>query len=123
MKISSVEQLDTDRDGHLVVVRLDKTSSEDSSKITINNLYTVISESLSSSQLRDHLKTTLLRLGYYKNKIYEQYCFHYNGMDTYRVNTSFPCARKKDFAPAVQDVHYDLSLAAIEKFKEGGNSD
>lgn len=118
VRISSVEQLDTEMVGHLVVVRLDKTSSGDSSKITINNLSELILESLGSDQLKDQLKTTLLRLGYYADAIYDSYCFHYNGMEKYTVDSSFPCARKDNFAPAVQNMKYDLSLAAIAQYKE-----
>lgn len=118
VSISSVEQLDTDNEGHLVIVRLDKTSTGDSSKITINNLYELVLESLSSAQLKDMLKTTLLRLGYYADKIYDAYCFRYGGMEKYKVDSSFPCARRNNFAPAVQNMKYDLSLAAISQYKE-----
>ncbi len=118
VRISSVEQLDAENDGYLVVVTLDKTSSSDSSRITINSLFSVVMDSLSSAQQKDKLKTTLLRLGYYSDPLYDTYCFHYNGMDMFRVDASFPCARKKDFNPAVQNVKYELSLAAISKYKE-----
>ena len=118
VRISSIEQLDTDTTGHLIVVRLDKTSPGDSSKITINNMFTMILESLSSAQLKDQLKTTLLRLGYYSDALYDSYCFHYSGMEKYKVDSSFPCARKNNFAPAVQNMKYDLSLAAIAQYKE-----
>lgn len=118
VRISSIEQLDTEIIGRLVVVRLDKTSPGDSSKITLNNMYELILESLSSDQLKDQLKTILLRLGYYADDYYDTYCFHYNGMEKYKVDSSFPCARKKDFAPAVQNIKYDLSLAAIAQYKE-----
>ena len=116
--ISSVEQLDVDTTGHLIVVRLDKTSPGDSSKITINNLFKLVLESLSSTQLKDTLKSTLLRLGYYADALYDSYCFHYNGIEKYKVDSSFPCARKENFAPAVQNMKYDLSLAAIAQYKE-----
>ena len=118
VRISSVEQLDTDTAGHLIVVRLDKTSTGDSSRITINTLFEMILNDLSSFQLKDQFRTTMLRLGYYTDTLYDSRCFHYNGMEKYRVDSSFPCARRDSFAPAVQNIEYDLSLAAIAQFKE-----
>jgi hypothetical protein len=118
IQISSVEQLDINNSGHLAVVRLDKTSESDSARLTLNNVSRSVCSVLSSELLRQKLKNILLRLGYYEDKEYDRYCFHYNGMSLYRVNSFFPCARKKDFPAAVQNVKYELSLPAVDSFKE-----
>lgn len=116
--ISSTEQLDCDRTGHLAVILLDKTSPSDSSALTLNKMYHTLRNSLSSELLAQKLDTVLLRFGYYENEAYENYCFHYSGMSMYLVDSSFPCARKKDLPIAVQNMKYELSLAAVEEFKE-----
>lgn len=116
--ISSIEQLDTDRVGHLAVIILDKTSPTDTGAITLNKMYHLLRNSLSSEMLRQKLDTILLSFGYFENEAYDNYCFHYNGQSLYTVDSTFPCARKKDLPIAVQNVRYDLSLAAIETFKE-----
>ena len=116
--ISSVEQLDSDRTGHLAVSILDKTSANDSSALTLNKMYHILRNSLSSELLSQKLDTILLTFGYYENKAYDNYCFHYNGTTMYRVDTGFPCARKKDLPIAVQNMKYELSLAAIQEYRE-----
>ncbi len=118
VSISSVEQLDTDRAGHLAVVVLDKTSSKDSSGLTLNKMYHLLRNSLSSELLAQQLDTSLLAFGYYENEAYDRYCFHYNGMSMYRVDATFPCIRKLELPVAAQNVRYDLSLSAIQEYKE-----
>lgn len=118
VSISSAEQLDTDRTGHLAVVFLDKTSPADTSALTLNRMYHVLRNSLSSELLAQKLDTILLTFGYYENQVYDSFCFHYSGMSLYRVDPGFPCLRKKDLPIAVQNVKYDLSLAAIQEYKE-----
>ncbi len=116
--ISSVEQLDVDRIGHLVVVILDKTSAADASGLTLNKTYHLLRDSLSSELLAQKLDTILLSFGYYENETYDNFHFHYNGTVFYFVDSTFPCIRKRDLPIAAQNVRYDLSLAAIETFKE-----
>jgi len=116
--ISSVEQLDNDRNGHLAVVTLDKTSAADSSALTLNKMYHILRRSLSSEILAQKLDTILLSFGYYENTAYDKQCFHYNGTVVYTVDQTFPCARRKDIPIAVQNVRYDLSLAAVKSYKE-----
>lgn len=117
--ISSVEQLDTDRTGHLVVIVLDKTSPADVSSLTLNKMYHILRNSLSSELLAQKLDTILLSFGYYENETYDGFCFHYNGTTLYRVDNTFPCIRKNELPIAAQNARYDLSLAAIQEYKEG----
>lgn len=118
VSISSVEQLDTDRSGHLVVIFLDKTSTADVSALTLNKMYHMLRKSLSSDLLAQKLDTVLLSFGYYENDAYDAYCFRYSGAASYSVDSDFPCMRRKNIPIAAQNVRYDLSLAAIQEFKE-----
>lgn len=63
VKISSVEQLDVSTDGHLIVVKLDKTSEADTSKITLNSMVELVTESISSKICQDNLRNRLLAYG------------------------------------------------------------
>lgn len=118
VKISSVEQLDTTLDGHLIIVNLDKTSEADSSRITLNNMVQLVIESVPEKVLQERLMDRLLEYGYYFDKAYDRIGFKYNGMKQYTVNDKFPCLRKVQLPVAVQNAKYELSLAAIELFKE-----
>lgn len=116
--ISSVEQLDTDRAGHLAVIILDKTSAADTSALTLNKMYHLLRNAFTTELLAQKFDTVLLSLGYYENEAYNNYYFHYNGTTMYRVDSSFPCVRKTSLPCAVQNIRYDLSLSAIQAFKE-----
>lgn len=118
IKISSVEQLDVSNEGHLVVVSLDRTSEADTSKLTLNSMVELVIEAIPSRVCQDNLKNRLLAYGYYFDKAYDKYGFKYNGMVAYKVDSEFPCLRKKDIPASVQNAKYELSLAAIDSFKE-----
>ena len=118
VKISSVEQLDTDNDGHLVVVMLDKTSEADASRLTLNSMYKMILDSIPAEETQERFKNRMLTYGYYLNKAYDKIGFHYNGMSIYRVDATFPCLRKAEMPVSVQNAKYELSLPAIDIYKE-----
>ena len=118
VKISSIEQLDVNRVGHLVVVALDKTSDADTSKLTINNMVELVIESIPEKVLQERLLSRLLTYGYYYDKAYDRIGFKYNGMTMYHVDDKFPCLRKNQIPVSVQNAKYDLSLAAIDTFRE-----
>jgi hypothetical protein len=119
VRISSVEQLDVNIDGHLAVVTLDKTSNADSIRITLNSMYHIMIETFSSLVLQEEFKSRMLRYGYYEDEKYNQYMFRFNGITEYKVGNTFPCIRQRNIPEAAKNITYDLSLAAIEQFKEG----
>ncbi len=116
--ISSVEQLDVENDGHLAVVYLDKTSREDTGRITLNSIVSRVNEDLDSLVLQEELKTRLLDFGYYSDDAYDDICFSWHGISLYKVSTDFPCTRKAMVPPAVTDVEYKIALSAIDSYKE-----
>lgn len=118
VRINSVEQLDVDVDGHLVVVTLDKTSNADSARITLNSMYHIMIETFSALMLQEEFKSRMLRYGYYEDEKYNQYVFKLNGITEYKVGIKFPCIRQRNIPVAAKNITYDLSLAAIEQFKE-----
>lgn len=119
VKISSVEQLDVSTEGHLIVVTLDKTSEADTDKITLNSMVDLIVESIPSKVSQERLLNRLLAYGYYHDKEYDRVAFKYNGMTSYRVDSNFPCLRKTSIPTAIQNAKYELSLAAIDTYREG----
>ncbi len=118
VKISSVEQLDVPKTGHLIVVLLDKTSEADTSRLTLNNMVELVIDSIPSVTCRENFSNRLLTYGYYFDKGYDKFGFKLNGMTSYKVNSEFPCLRKINIPASVQNAKYELSLAAIDTFKE-----
>lgn len=118
VKISSVEQLDVLVEGHLAVVILDKTSDADSSRLTLNGIVDIVCNSFKSRMLQGIFMDRLFSFGYTYDQKYDRYGFKYGGMAIYKVDSQFPCLRKETIPAAAQNVKYELSLAAIDSFKE-----
>ncbi len=118
VKISSIEQLDVYDVGHLVVVKLDKTSEADTSKLTLNNMVELVVDAIPEKVLQESFRNRLLAYGYYYDKAYDRIGFRFSGIEQYLVNAKFPCLRKSQIPSSVQNAKYELSLAAIEPFKE-----
>lgn len=114
--ISSVEQLDTEMPGELVVVYLDKTSRSDPNKITLNTLIDEITEKLPSAEERRILRDILIDQGYIRKDEYDEYVFKYNGYTRYTVTDKFPALRRKDLPKAVISAKYIISLASISDY-------
>lgn len=118
VRISSVEQLDVAEAGHLAVIYLDKTTREDTGRITLNSLFNQISETMDSVVLREEFRSRMLEFGYYPDDAYDDLCFSFHGIKLYRVSKDFPCLRKDSVPAAVTDVEYKLSLSAIDTYRE-----
>lgn len=117
VKISSISQLDSTYTGHLVVFRMEKTSSTDLSKITLNS---IIQDVLKDAE--DNDKTVFLDIlsnhGYVFREEYNDICFRFHRFDKYKIENDFPCVRRNQISMAVENVEYNLLLSSIENYKE-----
>lgn len=118
VKISSIEQLDTTRKGHLAVVTLDKTSQADSSHITLNSVVASIKDSIGSNVLKDIFIERLLDFGYIRDEQYDEICFRYYNTDFFLVDDNFPCVRRKQVPDSALNLKYELSLSSVSRYKE-----
>lgn len=119
VKISSIEQLDIEEDGHLVILFLDKTSTTNIHKLTVNSLVDDMINLVSGdATLLTALNNSLIDQGYYYSEEYDEFAYRFNGMQTYEVNSNFKCLRRKEIPLSVKDAVYDLLLSEIDKFKE-----
>jgi hypothetical protein len=117
IQISSIEQLDSDIDGHLVVFSLEKMSPRFDG-ISLNSLVLGIDALLTYEVEKDIFYEKLKRVGYSYNEIYDEYVYNYVGIARYRVNDDFP-RLKADLLPlGVGKVSYELFLTLIEKYRE-----
>lgn len=116
VKISSIEQLDTNNDGELVVVYLDKTSYANPNRITLNSIVDEIENNLENGEQRQLLRDILIRQGYIHRNEYDEHGFVCTVINRYLVNQSFPVLRKKDIPTAIANSNYSLSLSAIQEF-------
>lgn len=116
VRISSIEQLDMDAEGELIIVYLDKTSHTDDFKITINSITKEIYDSLISYNLKQRLNDILLNHGYYNRKEYDDYLFKLVKVDRYKVDKNFACIRRSMLPLSVVNLKYDISISYISKY-------
>ena len=120
INISSIEQLDSNKNGELVVFRADKTSVSNKNAVNLNSLYKDLMTLLPSDHSKEVFSNMLLRLGYYLRIEYEseEYTFEIKGIQKYTVNYDFPCIRRTNLPASVTSAKYILSIAAIEPYKK-----
>lgn len=116
IKISSIEQLDTDNDGELVVVYLDKTSYANPNRITLNGIVLEIEKELENGEQRRLFGDILIRQGYVHRNEYDEHGFICTLINRYAVNKAFPALRRQSIPTAISNSNYALSISAIQDF-------
>lgn len=120
IKISSIQQLSSDFDGHLIVIKVEEMSdSFDVDKSSINKLCQLIISKIDNSETKDMFLNRLSELGYdfcddIGNKNYQVH-----EMTAYLVNSDFPILREVDIkSEAINNVGYELVLKLINDYEE-----
>ena len=116
--ISSVEQLESDSDGHLVVVRLEDTSNVSALAINLNSLVLSISALISDPTVLDLFRVRLDNMGYAWDEEYDKHNFIYKGTQRYTVAEGFPRITRAMIPEAIGNVKYTVLLNGIAEFKE-----
>lgn len=117
VRISSVEQLDSDLDGTLVIYELEKMSPSFDG-IKLNQLANNIIASLQSASQREVFIDKLQLFGFDFSNEYDNLVFALRGEHKYKVDTNnFPRIHRDMLPDAIARVQYDLLLTEIEPFK------
>ena len=118
--ISSVEQLDCENPGELVVIYADKTSKSNQHAQTPNSVYNSLIDMMPDSELKYRFSKRLMHIGYYPRPEYDSdsCTFEVKGRNIYTVTPEFPCLRRNTIPVTVNDVTYTLSLAAINLYRK-----
>lgn len=114
IKISSLEQLDADKDGTLVVYEFEKMS-EEYNGLTLN---TVVNDILSQIEPddEDYLLEKLKTVGYEVSEEYDKCCFRNVSKHYYKVNDNFPKITAKDLKPSIVEVKYEILKKDLSSF-------
>lgn len=115
--ISSIEQLDHDMDGHLVVYRLDRVLSDENGVWNLNALVEELCRHL-SMVTEAELRRKLLSRGYVYNAKYDQYLFEFKKKTSYFVGCDFPRISREMLAPVIKSAKYELFLIGIDEWSE-----
>jgi hypothetical protein len=105
--INSIEQLDSDIIGLLIVIKLEKMSPE-SSGLSLNSIYENITKKLESS---------IDRSAFLIKEYYEKYKYRIVSFDYYKVNHNFPKIKKDSLDSAITKVKYTLTLNLLENYQ------
>ena len=119
VRISSLQQLEQEVDGTLIVYLLEK-SQEGRGKICLLNVVARIRRILGNIPLSsDSFEMKLFKYGYRNNEEFEyrKNWFRSMGKNVYAVTQDFPCLTRKNVPEGVVVAHYELSLAYIEQFR------
>ena len=117
VRISSIEQLDGDTDGYLVVYELEKMSPSFDG-ILINKLVNEIIALLANASQRETFMAKLQLFGFDFSNENDNLVFALRNKNIYKVDLkSFPRVRRVMLPDAITRVQYEILLTEIESFK------
>lgn len=116
--VSSLEQLDSEYDGHLHVVKLEETSPVSSVSFSLNQLVLQITNLILDPEDLDEFRTKLDNIGYEPNELYDNFQFIYKGTQRYCVNSKFPRLTRNEVKQSIGNVKYTILLDGISEFRE-----
>ena len=115
--ISSMEQLDSNEKGKLVLVKLEPSNESINEPIKLNDYI----QRIESYFLNDHqlnvFKEKLDERKYFYTLEYDKYVYSIKSIDHYEVNEEFPRLKVSDLPNSIARVSYDLYIKEIENFK------
>lgn len=118
LKISSIEQLDTDNEGRIVWVEAERTSSLDPLAKTIPCLIAETKSVLDGfPEALQIFSMRILEAGFVDRKEYEDIHFACRDIKTFSVVPGFPRIRRKDIDTGIISASYDISIAQINTYK------
>lgn len=116
VRISSLEQLDSEHDGELVVYALEKMSTEYKG-ISLNKLIVEIRNLFSDSDDRDLFMCKVALQGYEYHNYYDDFVYEKIYHKNFSVNEDFPRLTPDDVPEAVVKSIYDIDLNKISEFE------
>lgn len=118
VKISSIEQLDSDIDGHLCVFTLEKMSPSFNG-INLNKLVIEIMDLLENISQRELFIDKLKLYNFDFSQDYERNVYLMKDYSSYLIkDNNFPRISKKMLPNAITRVSYEIQLTEIEQYKE-----
>lgn len=118
VKISSLEQLESEIDGHLVIVRLEDTSSVANNSINLNSAVASVVDIISDPTNMDLFMTRLDNMGYSYDEEYENYCFMYKGREYYLVTDGFPRITRSEVDFSIGNASYTILSNGLLDYRE-----
>lgn len=116
VKISSIQQLDSDISGYLEVITFDQSTATYDGNITLNQLISSFRSTLERKwQLLFDEK--MRKANYLEDERYDEYNFLFVSIDEYRIADGFPKLAKNSLPIGITKASYEIDISAIERFK------
>ena len=116
VRISSLEQLDSEHNGELVVHALEKMSSAYNG-ITLNKIILETQAMFSTDEEKDLFLSKVALQGYEYNNHYDEFVYEVSSFTRYNVDEKFPKLTHKSLPKAICKAIYDISLVDIAEFE------
>ena len=118
VKISSLEQLDRDDEGRLIVVTMRRSSPLSQNVITLNSIYSEMIDAIVDLDANRQFEETMGYAGYIEDQAYDDICFEVVRVVEYDVGDDFPRLRGSELSSTgIVSGSYDISLDAISEFE------
>ncbi len=121
IKINSLAQLDSNVDGHLITIMVEKMSDQYNSGLcSVPILYRSILSNIANHQLKDKFINKALKYGFADDdETINNYKFEVKKVSSYLVSKEFPKITSKLLkTSAINQVTYSIEISAIEQFLE-----
>lgn len=116
VKISSIEQLDSDKEGDLVVITLDQGTLGSDGFMTLNSIVSEVRLLLDEDQVMD-FDEKMRKAGYISDERYDDFVYLLVKENHYKVSGRFPRIVGTDLPRGVTKASYEIDLSAIKDFE------
>ena len=116
VKISSLEQLDSDIVGQLIIYRLEKMASEFDG-ISINKLVESLMAIITSFHDKEIFMEKLNEAKYCFESQYDSYVYVINNIERFVISDSFPRLERKKLHVAINSATYELTISELLDYK------
>lgn len=119
VRISSLEQLDCDKDGTLEILILEEEGPGTKQISLISEVKLLRLKFIKNPVLLDQFNVKLTKCGYIDDdeEEYGKHQFRFIAHNTYLVNSDFPKLIKRNVPLGITNCEYAISLVAMDKFK------
>lgn len=115
VRISSLEQLESQTDGELVIFPLEKMS-EEYNGLTLNKLFISICNIITDDDVRDTFMRKIALQGYEYSSYYDDFVYVADTARRYRVTEGFPRLVRSEVPKSIANCIYDILLRDLERF-------
>ena len=118
VNISSVDQLDTDNPGQLVLMVLEKTNRLDLTAISLPQEVAALKLALVDNPISlSQFENKLTEAGYFYDPLYDEDKYVLRRIHYYDVSSNFPRIRRKDLPKGIVKLSYEIGIDSLSQFE------